>query len=340
MADKMTPRERVLNLLNGKPVDRVPCFSGLGNVTVKGLQQHGIKFSKVHDDPVALAKAAASSYKLYGYECAVVPFDLCIEAEILGCKMNPYDHLDDILYPTIKEKSYPKLEDIKVPSNLESLGRIPVLLKAGKLLKEDIGKDVAIGTYLLGPFTLAGQVLDLEPLIKGALKKPDELIAYLEKMADFLIAIAKIYRDGPFDFLTIREMGASCDILSPRTFKKVIYGPLKKVFDSIPKPNILHICGGSTQILEMMMEVGPSAISIDSKTSIKEAREKLGKNAVILGNFNAFNLLINASADDTKKTIQKLIDEGASGIHPGCDIWPTAKEENMLAMMDVVKSAG
>ena len=341
MADQMTSRERVLNLLNGKPVDRIPCFSGLGNVTVKGLEDHGIKFSKVHDDPVGLANAAASSYKLYGYECAVVPFDLCLEAEVLGCTMNPYDHLQDLLYPTIKEKSYPKLEDIKVPDKLETLGRVPVLLEAGRKLQEDIGKDVAIGTYLLGPFTLAGQCLDLEPLIKSSIKKPNELIAYLDKMADIQIAFAKVLlQDGPFDFLTIREMGATCDILSPRIFKKVIMGPLKKIFDNIPKPNILHICGGTTPILEMMMECGPGAISIDSKTSMKEAREKLGPDAVILGNFNAFNLLINAGADETKTTIQQLITEGASGIHPGCDIWPTAKEENMMALVEACKSSG
>jgi hypothetical protein len=51
-----------------------------------------------------MAEAAATSYNLLGIECGVVPFDLCVEAEAMGCEINVYAHSEDLLYPTIKKK--------------------------------------------------------------------------------------------------------------------------------------------------------------------------------------------------------------------------------------------
>jgi len=69
----------------------------MGNVTVEGLKKFGYKFAELHSNAKMMADAAASTYKLFGFECGVVPFDLCIEAEALGCEINVYAHLEDIL---------------------------------------------------------------------------------------------------------------------------------------------------------------------------------------------------------------------------------------------------
>ena len=122
MPDTMTPRERVLKLFAGEAIDRPPCFSGMGNVTAEGLKKFGYKFAAVHSDAKMMADAAASSYKLFGFECAVVPFDLCVEAEALGCEINVYSHLEDILYPTIKTKLINTEDemDIQIPPGLST----------------------------------------------------------------------------------------------------------------------------------------------------------------------------------------------------------------------------
>ena len=157
----MTAKERVLKLFNGEKVDRPPCFSGMGNVTTGGLKKFGYKFAALHSNAKMMADAAASTYKLFGFECGVVPFDLCVEAEALGCEINVYAHVEDILYPTIKKKLIHNEDEmeIPVPSDMVSRGRIPMMKDVIGLLKADIGKEVAIGTYVLGPFTLAGQIM-------------------------------------------------------------------------------------------------------------------------------------------------------------------------------------
>jgi [methyl-Co(III) methanol-specific corrinoid protein]:coenzyme M methyltransferase len=170
----MNSRERVLNLFKGGPVDRVPCFSGMGNITETGINELGYRFAGIHLDAKQMADTAATTYKLFGYECGVVPVDLCVEAEALGCVINVYPHAEGILYPTIKEKlihNEAEMESIKIPDGFTEKGRIPLLREAIRLLKADIGNNVAVGSYVLGPFTLAGQIMELNDLLKLSFRR-------------------------------------------------------------------------------------------------------------------------------------------------------------------------
>ena len=117
----MNSRERVLKLFKGEPIDRVPCFSGMGNITETGINGLGYKFAGIHLDAKQMAETAATTYKLFGYECGVVPVDLCVEAEALGCMINVYPHAEGILYPTIKEKlihNEAEMDNLRIPGGL------------------------------------------------------------------------------------------------------------------------------------------------------------------------------------------------------------------------------
>ncbi|NQU06937.1 MAG: methyltransferase, partial [Candidatus Abyssubacteria bacterium] len=88
MSSTKTTRERVLELLDGKRNGELLCFSGMGNITTEGMKQTGINFAESHTDARKMASLAASTHKLFGFDCAVVPFDVAIEAEIVGCPIN------------------------------------------------------------------------------------------------------------------------------------------------------------------------------------------------------------------------------------------------------------
>jgi len=335
----MTARERVLRTLKGEKVTPVPCFSGVGNVTTKGLEKLGYRFADLHNNAQMMAEAAMTTWELFGYECVVIPFDLCMEAEALGCVMNPYAETQELLYPTIKEKSKLTTEQLRQAATPELLqrGRIPLVIEAARIVREKVGDQVAIGSYVLGPFTLGGQISELETLLKGSLKKPDDMIDYLDAMADVIVLVGNHLLRNGIDYISVREMGATSDVLSPRVFKKVIFPALKKVADNLASPNILHICGSVLPVIDMMAECGYSALSIDSKTPMKEAREKVGERTVILGNFNPFATLNTGTAEDAYNVAAQCVRDGVNGVHPGCDIWPTAKPENLEAMIRAVR---
>lgn len=338
-----TSKERIIGLLKGLEVDRIPCFSGMGNVIVAGLQKYGYKFPETHSDPEKMASLAASTYRLTGYECAVAPFDLCVEAEAMGCQMNAYEDVNQLLYPTIKEKvihAPDEMATLKVPSNLVERGRVPLVCEALSLLQRDVGKEVAVGTYILGPYTLAGQIMDLNDLFKLTFKKPNEVNAMLDLMADVLIEIAKAYAKAGADYVCVREMGATSDVLSPRSFKQVIHPHLRKIFDNLDCPNNLHICGSTNKIVNIMMECGADSISVETKNDLIKTREDIGWEPLLFGNVDSFNVLVQGSTEDVKRAVLKSMEEGVDAVWPGCDIWPDAPVENVAAMVDTVKEYG
>tara|TARA_B100002003_G_C14065403_1_gene512734 strand:+ start:241 stop:1260 length:1020 start_codon:yes stop_codon:yes gene_type:complete len=335
--ESLTPKERVLKFLNGENVGRPPVFSGMGNVIVPVLDKYGIVFSRVHRDPELMAKAAGGMYREFGYECAVVPFDMGVEAEALGATMNFYDDVEGLLYPTMQKKSVKNFDDLVVPSDLEHTGRIPVVTGAIKALRKELGDEVAIGTYILGPFTLAGQVKELDELLEESFLEPEKTNKLLEKLSEVIVRVFNIYKDAGADYFTLREMGATSDVLSPRTFKSLIKPHQIKIISEMPRPSILHICGDTNSIVEDMVECGANAIAVDQKNNIEETREKLGPDTIILGNFDPVKVLLQGKPEDVGPAMIASLNGGANAVWPGCDIWPEVSVENMEALMSSLK---
>src|SRR4030067_1109165 len=114
-------RQVVLDLLQHKAVGRVPCFSGMGNVTTSGLAEYGYRFAEIHVDAEKMANAPPAPPRQFGFECVVVPFDMGIEAGALGCVVNYYDDGSSrIIYPTIKGRVSEPIDDLKLKVPAES----------------------------------------------------------------------------------------------------------------------------------------------------------------------------------------------------------------------------
>ena len=342
MTTSLNSKERVLKLFRRENLDYIPLFSGMGNITVHGLEKYGWKFSEIHTDARKMASMAASTFQLFGFESVVVPFDMGVEAEVLGSKVNYYAHATDILYPTISEHPAEKVEDLnlQVPSDLTQAGRIPLVTEAIRILKEEVGDQVAIGSWVLGPYTLAGQLVDLSQLAKAAFKKKDMVSRLLDQLAGVLIKIIKIYRAAGADYITVREMGAGPDILSPRMFESLVRPHLKRIFDEIESPKVLHICGDTNAIVDQMVLCGADAISVEKKNNVAETRKKLGSDVLIFGELDAYGVLSQGKPDDVDRAVKEAIDRGVNAVWPGCDIWPTVSKENMEALMTAARKYG
>lgn len=342
METGLNSRERVLKFFRKERVDLIPVFSGMGNVTVHGLDKYGWKFADIHTDANKMAKMAASTFQLFGFECAVVPFDMGVEAEALGAEVNFYPHRADVVFPTISKKLAEKVEelDIRVPSDLTKAGRIPLVMEAIHYLKEEVGDQVAIGAWVLGPYTLAGQLVDISDLAKMAFKETEMVHEVLDALAEVLIEISRIYRQAGADYMTIREMGAGPDILSPRMFKILIQPHLEQIFNAIDSPKILHICGDTDSVVDQMTLCGADAISVDQKNHVAESRKKVGSDMLILGNFDPFEVIVQGKPEDVDNAVKEVIANGVDAVWPGCDIWPTAPKENMEALMVATRKYG
>jgi [methyl-Co(III) methanol-specific corrinoid protein]:coenzyme M methyltransferase len=342
----------------------------MGSITLEGLRRLGYRFNEIHTDGRKMADAAASTHRLFGMESVVVPFDMGVSAEALGVSAKYYDKAEDtqIIYPVMQRKlvdssSVTPPNDLdehaarryvmkevqrqitefewRPPADLRTAGRIPVVLEALRILKEEVGEEVAIGTWVLGPFTELGQVMDLEVLLKMVYKAPDVIRRHLEFMVGYLAQILDLYIEAGADFVTVREMGATSSVMNPRAFQSLILPSLQELFARVGDvPRVLHICGETNQIIEMMAESGADALSVDQVNQLAQTREKL-PDVVLLGHYKPFGApMCEGGPEEVETMIKASIDQGADAVWPGCDIWPTVPAENMKAMMGAMKKYG
>ncbi|OQX66099.1 MAG: hypothetical protein B5M55_01270 [Desulfococcus sp. 4484_242] len=338
----MTPKERVKAFFRREPVDQPPVFSGMGTVTVQAIDKMGIRFAQVHGSGEYLAGSATTSAEMFGFDGIVVPYDMCTVPEALGRGASLYENAEGILYPTVPSK-WASLDEVDLPEDYESIfnqGRMPVVDEAIRIAKAYEGGKLAVGSWVLGPFTMAGQIIELDVLLKGLRKDKERVEGFLSKMTDLVIAVARHYQELGVDYMNIREMGSGTDLISPRMWKALIQPNLEKVFSSLESPKINHICGSTDLIIEMMNDCGADAVSVDQKNHVAESRKKLGPDAMILGNFDPYGTLVQIDAKDVPGVIKKCIDDGVDAVWPGCDIWPDVKRDNMEAYVKAVREYG
>lgn len=335
-------KERVMNILAKQQCECGSVWTGMGAVTLPGIKKYGHRFAEIHSDPRQMADAAKSTHELYDWDAVVVPFDMVLEAEFLGCKTRTYDDLadpDEVLYPTVPEKIVKVGDDINVPKDLANAGRVPVVIQAIKYLKEEVGDTVAVGSWVLGPYTMLGQISELDKLLKATFKKPKEVGAMLDTLTDLVIELGNLYRDAGADYMVLREPGVATDILSPRIFEKMIQPRLARIIANWPQPKILHICGQATDIIEGMYECEADALSVDIKTDIGQVREKLGEEVLLFGQYDVWYSLCadEATAADAVNHAVTSFETGVDAVWPGCDLWPVIKDENMHALVDAIR---
>ena len=336
---ELTGKERVQRLFKREPVDTMPCFSGQGAVVVQAIEKMGSQFAKIHTDARLMAESAITSAKIFNMDGIVIPYDMATVAEAMGRGISLYDGADGIIYPTVPNK-WKTLDEIDIPKDYMSRGRLPMVDEAFKIIKDE-APDLGVGAWVLGPFTLAGQIMELDILLKGLKKKKDETAAFLDEVTKVTIDMCRHYQDLGVDFISVREMGSGTDLLSPRMWKTLIGPNLTKVFDSISIPCVNHICGSTDMIIEMMHGCGADALSVDQKNNVAETRKKLGNDVLIFGNFDPYNTLTQLEdMTQVEAVIKKCIDDGQDAIWPGCDIWPDIKAENMETYVRTVKEYG
>jgi len=228
-------RESTLGLLAGRRPGRLPVFAGLPSLTAAGLANAGVEFSSAHTDPQLMALAAASTCEMFGFESAVAPLDMCVEAEALGAGVDFHSASEGFLPPIVdRPLSLDNLPpDWPAGLSLAGAGRVPLVCESIRRLKSGVGREVAIGAWVPGPFTLGWQLFGVDSWIGSVADRP-LLSQRLAGLADLLSQVAAAYQAAGADFITLHEMGGSPQVVGPRTFREQVQPAVARLCAAIP----------------------------------------------------------------------------------------------------------
>jgi len=335
----MNAKERVMAVINHQKPDRMPCFGANSTVTYEQMEKVNAYWPEGHVEGEVMAKQALAAYSVLGFDAVRVPFCQTFEAVALGCNRKPGKVRELEGVPGIEHPPPYKLDDSpKFPADFLSLGYIPELIKAVEFLKKEVGDEVPIVAGIIGPFTIAGSLLDSVPLLKATFKAPQKIRPFLDVGEKAGTTLAKALVDAGADIISCEDMTASPELIAPKTYKEFELEYQRKQFDAIPVPTILHICGNVDAIVEWMGQTGANILSLEPKASAKLAREKCGSDIILMGGVDTATTLFMKDADTVTEGCEETIADGIQILAPGCAVAPGTPTENLLAMVEVSKA--
>lgn len=331
----MTGKERVMRVFNHQKPDHMPCFCANGTPTYEQMEKVGAYWPEAHERAEDMAKLALAAYTVLGFDAVRVPFCQTFEAEALGSKVKSGGKEN---IPGIDHPPAYKLDDRPVmPDDFLQRGRLPQLIEAVRILKREVGDKAAIIGGIIGPFTIAGALLDAVPILKASFKEPDKLHPFLEVAEAAGTALGKALIEAGADLICVEDMQASPDLIAPRTYRDLELEYQRRQVEALDAPVILHICGNVDKIVEYMAETGVEALSLEPKSDVDMARRKGGPTSIIIGGVDAATTLFMKTPEVVKEAAREQIDLGLDILAPGCAIAPGTPTDNLLAMVEVAQ---
>ena len=326
----------ILELMNRCKRGGHPVFKPGPFLPLTLMRQRGLVFNNILRKTEDMVEAALLSFEV-GFDSTTLPFDLNVEAELLGGTVNYHDEVDGTpVYPTMGLRRVETPEDVDLSDNIVARGRLPEIVKCLRRVKEKAAFCGAVGVFLPGPFTLAGQVMDPDQMFVMVLKKPEQIGLILERLTELILRIRDVYVDAGADYVVIGEGGATT--ISPPSFKTLLMPCLIKIFGDKAVPHVLSLMGRSDKYIEMILSCELDALEVDQECTLQAARAIVPKDLPIFSICGAYDLLAKATPDEIRATVRACLDQGATFPVPPADIYPPAKIENIIAFVDEVRN--
>lgn len=328
-------REKILSLLSGHKIDKVPAFSGLIHVTAEGLDREGLRLHEVHRDAQKMARAAASTFRLTGMPSAALPLDLCAPAEALGATIDYFENRDD-LFPQPANFLFSSTRYINQAfvdrADFVHKGRLDLICDALRLLKEDIGGEVAISGIIPGPYTLLLYLTESGGLFADMKREPTAVRDALFHLAHFLSECGTAYREAGADFITIHEMGGSPGFIGPARFEQFVLPSVQQLISRLPGPIVLSVCGNTNRSMGLLALTGADAISVDQTNDLIVSRALL-QDIILFGNLDPVATLWQGDQASITEAIRAAKQAGVDAIWPGCDLVPQTSNQNLKSFI-------
>ncbi len=337
-------RAAILNLLRGNRDNTIPCFSALSTIIEPALETRVLHFHEIHRDVEKMVTAAASAYELYGWQSAMLPTSLIVEAEAFGAMVDYRDaeyvgvNMPEAMWPLVPHAPFATPQDVLVPQgDFAQRGNIPLVCDALRQLKHRVGNEIVVGAWIAGPFTLGSYAIDLTTLLLDVKRAPQDVAQALDIFADALIATANAYENAGADFITIHEMGGSPGVLGPRAFAELILPRLQKIISAIPVPTILSVCGNTNNAMELLAQSGANALHVEHTNNLQRSREILGHDVLLFGNLDPVRVIANGDAEKIHAAVEQCA-PFVDAIMPGCDLYLQTPAENLRALLHVTEN--
>ncbi len=317
-----TPKKKAIPILS------FPCVSLLGVSVLELVQSSDLQAKGMK----AIADRTDAS-------AAVSMMDLSVEAEAFGSEilMSP-DEVPTVIGAIVTDPesaealSLPKVGDARTGEYVEAI----------RLAAEQI-TDRPVFAGIIGPFSLAGRLMDVTEAMVNCYTEPEMVHLTLEKATAFLIDYALAYKAAGAAGIMMAEPLAG--MLSPALAEEFSEPYVKQIVDAVQDDSfavIYHNCGDNVMVmLDSILRTGAAAYHFGNSIELKQALEQIPTDIIVMGNVDPAGQIRGGTPEsvkaETKRVLRDCADYPNFVISTGCDIPPASPWENIDAFFAAVE---
>lgn len=270
---------------------------------------------------------------------AVSLMDLSVEAEAFGAKVNfSKNEIPAIVGQLVSDEE--EARALQIPS-LDA-GRAGVCVEGVRQAKGLIdNKPLLAG--IIGPFSLAGRLMDVTEIMYICYDEPDTVHIVLEKATEYLIQYGTAMKEAGADGILMAE--PLTGILNPEMAAEFSVPYVKRIIDALQDKEfgiVYHNCGGSVpRMLDEIFSQNAVAYHFGNAVRMDEILAAAPADVLCMGNVDPASQFAQGTPESVYAATRELLDKCGKYRNfipsSGCDIPAHSKWENIEAFFKALK---
>ena len=259
--------------------------------------------------------------------------DLSVEAEAFGASIHvTADEVPTVVGALITEEE--EADALQIPE--VGAGRTGLCVEAIRKAAQEI-KDRPVLAGVIGPYSLAGRLMDVSEIMILCYDEPDMVHTVMEKATAFLISYCNAFREAGADGVVIAE--PLTGLLSPGLAREFSHPYVQKLIAAVQTDDfcvIYHNCGDNVpHMITDLYRLGALGYHFGDAINMLDILPQAPKDVLVMGNISPANSFRGGTpesiAAETKRLIENCSAFSNFVISSGCDIPPQSPWENIDA---------
>ena len=303
------------------------------------IQKMGITVKEL----ISSSDIQAKAMKLVADECpdavcSVSMMDLSVEAECFGSTIRfSNNEVPTVLGGIITDED--EADELEIPE--VGAGRTQIYIDAIEKAMELI-TDRPVLAGVIGPFSLAGRLLDVSEAMALCYEEPEMVETVLEKCTAFLIKYINAYKAVGANGVVMAEPLAG--MLSPKLEKEFSAPYVKRIIEAVQDDSFVvcyNNCGDNTVLQAgSIAENGSRLLHFGNSIDMADMLPLIPGHILCMGNVDPANQISRGTPESVKAATKEVM-EKCSGyknfmVSSGCDVPPASPWENIKAFYEAV----
>ena len=329
----MNGYERVLAMLQGRPVDRLPVMP----ITMMfAADQLGMPYGQYALDHRIMVEAQVLTAERFGFDYVSVISDPAREAADCGAAVKFFENQPPAIDETaalLTDKT--RLASLKRPDPLGG-GRMHDRVLGVARFRDQVGGRLAIEGWIEGPCAEAADLRGINRLMLDFYDDPVFVRDLFEFILDMQLSFARAQVEAGSDLIGVGDAAAS--LVGPRIYEQFVLPYEKRLIDALHALGTkvrLHICGNTNRILAGMGSLGCELVDLDFMVPVAKARAAMGPGQVLDGNLDPVKMVRDETPSIITAAVAQCYQEAGPAyiIAAGCEIPRETHPDNVRALV-------